>query len=228
MRKFSILKIFAAVVLCVCLITALCPAVNASGCELILSEGSNYAGMKTTVTLSVKNNPGISNGIIFIEYDTDYLSADKSEVTVGNVGSEFEITEITQSRGMLTIGFIGTENVTDDGVLFNLPFTVNLNAKKTKTKISVEVKELVGTDDIPIGSENEPAIFEIVSPPSFILGDVNKDNTVNITDAMMLFYHVAKKEFLTNDRLVIANMDENETVDINDAMILFKKIAKSE
>lgn len=57
-------------------------------------------------------------------------------------------------------------------------------------------------------------------------GDVNGDGQTDITDAMMLFYHVAKKSTLTEEEQNRAHSDLDWTVDIGDAMSLFYYIAK--
>ena len=57
-------------------------------------------------------------------------------------------------------------------------------------------------------------------------GDVNFDGAVDITDAMLVFYHVAKKEALPETALAVADFNDDGMTDIADAMKLFYFVAK--
>ena len=63
-------------------------------------------------------------------------------------------------------------------------------------------------------------------PVDAVMGDVDGDGSVDITDAMRLFYDVAKKEPVPAERKVLCNFDLNTDVDISDAMTLFYYVAK--
>ena len=116
--------------------------------------------------------------------------------------------------------------MTEDGVLFTIPVTVALDAYPTQIKIDIEVKELVGTDDVPIATRNTASDFTVSEPPQCIPGDVNGDGSTDISDAMLVFYHVARKKLLPNEKLFAANVDKNKEVDIADAMQIFYFVAK--
>lgn len=63
--------------------------------------------------------------------------------------------------------------------------------------------------------------------PAIVYGDANGDGSVDITDAMLVFYHVAKKEMMTDaDQLKRCDVDKNGDVDISDAMRVFYFVAK--
>ena len=63
--------------------------------------------------------------------------------------------------------------------------------------------------------------------PAIVYGDANGDGSVDISDAMMIFYHVAKKEMMTDaDQLKRCDVDKNGDVDISDAMRVFYFVAK--
>ena len=53
--------------------------------------------------------------------------------------------------------------------------------------------------------------------------DLNSDGEVDITDAMILFYHVAKKSPMDSD---IGDLNHDGEIDISDAMILLYYVAK--
>lgn len=57
-------------------------------------------------------------------------------------------------------------------------------------------------------------------------GDANGDGKVDITDAMLVFYHVAKKAPLTDNALAVCDTNDDGNVDITDAMRIFYFVAK--
>ena len=57
-------------------------------------------------------------------------------------------------------------------------------------------------------------------------GDANGSGTVDIEDAMLVFYHVAKKSYLGDEGLAACDTNADCTVDIEDAMTIFYFVAK--
>ena len=62
--------------------------------------------------------------------------------------------------------------------------------------------------------------------PDFVCGDANGDGKVDITDAMIVLYHVAKKEYMTGDQLSRCDTNDDGKVDIVDAMKILYYVAK--
>ena len=69
-------------------------------------------------------------------------------------------------------------------------------------------------------------IVTFVTDGDTVWGDANGDGTVDIEDAMLVFYHVAKKSALSDDRLPICDTNADGEVDIEDAMTIFYFVAK--
>ena len=79
----------------------------------------------------------------------------------------------------------------------------------------------------PTTTESEPPTTEPEPPlPQLAKGDVNGDGKVDITDAMLVFYHVAKKAPLPDKALAVCDTNDDENVDIVDAMRIFYFVAK--
>ena len=57
-------------------------------------------------------------------------------------------------------------------------------------------------------------------------GDANGSGAVDIEDAMLVFYHVAKKSYLGDEGLAACDTNADGTVDIEDAMTVFYFVAK--
>lgn len=90
-----------------------------------------------------------------------------------------------------------------------------------------------GTDD---GAEISQCTFENcgctkVRYPDTLLGDLNEDKLVNITDLIILKRHViagSKTEWiLTGNKLSLADLNNDDSVDITDIIILKRKILES-
>lgn len=73
-----------------------------------------------------------------------------------------------------------------------------------------------GTETADPGSSEEP----------YLLGDVNKDGSVNAIDALMVLKHAAKLELLNDEQRLIANLDGNESIDAKDALKILRIAAK--
>lgn len=75
---------------------------------------------------------------------------------------------------------------------------------------------------------NDDAIVTklIPDPHRYPAGDTDGDGSTDITDAMMLFYYVAKKTDLTDEQLGRSHSNSDYSIDIEDAMALFYYVAK--
>ena len=75
---------------------------------------------------------------------------------------------------------------------------------------------------------NDDAIVTklIPDPHRYPAGDTDGDGSTDITDAMMLFYYVAKKTDLTDEQLGRSHSNSDYGIDIEDAMALFYYVAK--
>lgn len=67
-------------------------------------------------------------------------------------------------------------------------------------------------------------VSEVIEPV-YYPGDINGDESTDIEDAMILFYHIAGKEKLTDEQIALSDFNGDGSVDIADAMLLFYFIA---
>lgn len=95
-------------------------------------------------------------------------------------------------------------------------------------------KVIVSSDaesfDISICINTEDGYFYYAKKAVFlrdcVVGDASGDGEVDISDAMLVFYHVAKKESISWDALLRTDADKSGEVDIADAMKIFYYVAK--
>lgn len=67
-------------------------------------------------------------------------------------------------------------------------------------------------------------VSEVIEPV-YYPGDINGDESTDIEDAMILFYHIAGKEKLTDEQVALSDFNGDGSVDIADAMLLFYFVA---
>ena len=90
-----------------------------------------------------------------------------------------------------------------------------------------EIGDLLGPDHmnyvygakIEVTSDEEPDLVDCdESPPSYTLGDVNDDGSINILDIQSLILHILGTVTLEGDGLLAADYNEDGTVDILDIL----------
>ena len=106
--------------------------------------------------------------------------------------------------------------------------------KKTLTKEYTEnIKETITVKDLA-GNETQ-ANIEISnidkSLPETIVGDINQDEKIDVTDFLMIKRHLVAGNRnswkLTGDSLSSADMNENGTIDITDMLMLKRVIVEN-
>ena len=65
-----------------------------------------------------------------------------------------------------------------------------------------------------------------VTISNYLKGDVNRDGTVNIKDAMEIMYIVTKRKPLTSDVQIIGDMNEDQSINVKDAMEIMYIVTK--
>lgn len=104
--------------------------------------------------------------------------------------------------------------------------TAGISGKTFEELCTDDVLKLLGdafTQDILGENGGLPVLAWQIS---VLYGDVNFDGYVDITDAMLVFYHVAKKDLLSEDALAVADFNDDGQTDISDTMQLFYFVAK--
>ena len=67
-------------------------------------------------------------------------------------------------------------------------------------------------------SSDDVVDFDLISGICELLGDLNADGRVNITDLMMCLHHVSGRTQLSEERISVADIDGNGSVNITDLM----------
>ncbi len=177
----------------------------------------------------------------------EYSVNTKETITIKDlIGNEaqanIEINNIDKTGPSVNVGY-STKNPTRENVTVTITANEEIQAvqgwalssdKKTLTKEYTEnIKETITVKDLA-GNETQ-ANIEISnidkSLPETIVGDINQDEKIDVTDFLMIKRHLVAGNRnswkLTGDSLSSADMNENGTVDITDMLMLKRVIVEN-
>ncbi len=202
------------------------PSAAASDDIGIIKTDSVYseAGQTVEVRIIMENNPGIVSMMLKISYDNTVLSL--IDVSDGGICGTSMHGENHESPYILNwINDTAKENFSENGVLAVLTFKVAENAiSGQKSPIHIECNpdnyEAFNVDLMPVRLELTGGSVNV-----YLCGDVNSDGAVDITDSMMVLYHVAEKERLPSEKLAFCDTNGDNRVDIVDAMRILYFVA---
>lgn len=183
--------------------------------KLIVSSTETMAGKEVTLTLTIKDNPGVAGLAVSFKYDETVLTLKDSE------------------NGGLFNGFTAgknfawdeSENVTDDGVLATFIFTVAEDAPAGDYSVEVIVRSCTNEDldDVELSTT-----AGVVSVSDFMYGDSNGDNKIDMKDVVLLRKYITNFDYDTNTSSVNvelgADANGDNKIDMKDVVILRKYI----
>ena len=176
------------------------------------------------------------NGIPFVEYRE--LTDMSSGVTVGGgVPENAELSVVvkaqTSEKAVFDISLVKDgEAVQPNGsVLVALPVPQGMNGADMRVYHIADNgaktdMNAVYSNGFMIFDTDHFSVYSIEPTLDIVYGDADGSGEVDITDAMLVFYHVAKKELLPEEALVRCNVNDDNDVDIADAMAIFYFVAK--
>lgn len=176
------------------------------------------------------------NGIPFVEYRE--LTDMSSGVTVGggvpeNAELSVVVKEQTAEKAVFDISLVKDgETVQPKGsVLVALPVPQSINSADMRVYHIADNgaktdMNAVYSNGFMIFDTDHFSVYSIEPTLNIVYGDADGSGEVDITDAMLVFYHVAKKELLPEEALVRCNVNDDNDVDIADAMAIFYFVAK--
>ena len=183
--------------------------------QLIVSDSVTLAGKEISVTLSIRNNPGVAGLLVSLKYDESVLTLKDTE------------------NGGLFSGFTAAKNfawdesadVYEDGVLATFTFEVAENAQAGDYGIEVLIRSCTNEnlDDVELSSMNGK-----VSVIDFVYGDSNGDQKIDMKDVVLLRKYITNFDYDTNTSSVTvgfgADANGDNKIDMKDVVILRKYI----
>ena len=189
--------------------------VTEESAQLIMSDSESLAGKDVSVTLLIKNNPGIAGLAVSLKYDESVLTLKNTE------------------NGGLFSGFTAAKNfawdesndIFADGVLATFTFEVAENTQAGNYDIEVRIRSCTNEnlDDVELLT-----ISGKVSVLDFVYGDSNGDQKIDMKDVVLLRKYVTNFDFDTNTSSVNietgADANGDNKIDMKDVVLLRKYI----
>lgn len=179
-------------------------AVSETDPQIIIESKKATAGESITVTISLKNNPGIASLKLKVAYDP---SLTLTEVVYNTAfGGQFQQPQRLSNPVTLN-WYNGAANSEGDWLYATLTFIVSDNADGGSTAI---ISATYNPDDVyDITETNIPfaVINGTITVIDYIPGDINGDGEVNNKDITRLFQYLSDWDVSVNERALDVNGD---------------------
>ena len=165
------------------------PTVDENAPQIAASNEEGLAGETVTVTVTLKNNPGILNAVLTLNFDSglELVSVEKGEAL-----SNLVLTPPgTMQNGCNFLWDAMDEADTSNGVMLKLTFKIPEGAQ-TGTSYAVKFSYVDGDiadgDLKPVTVEMIGGTIEVIN---YRFGDVNNDGRINGTDVTLVRRYIA-------------------------------------
>lgn len=196
--------------------------------SLALSANKVKVGDTFTATLSNKGMT-VSSFIAQLEFDKEMLAVTKIEQLGGfaklaadaTIDPVLSTPDEANDRSLVGVGFVrGSDKTHEAGKFLQVTFQAKAAGN---TAISL-YEDSAGAD----GYRGDAIVKSVsIEKPAYVLGDVNEDGKVNMTDVNRLFRYTTRKEIsLTEAQLAAADVTGDGKVNITDVNRLFKFVTK--
>ena len=188
---------------------------TASG-QIIVHNGVAAPGATVTLTVELKNNPGIAYLAVTPVYDASVLKL--VSVENGDIIHDFDHDT--------NFSWSAAENSTANGVMMRLTFEIADNAAKGDYTVSLKFREAYNYDEQDVGFAVESGLITV---SDILYGDANGDGVVNGKDVLLLRKYMANYNYDTgaSNVTVSSGGDANGDGKINgkDVLLMRKYMA---
>ena len=112
----------------------------------------------------------------------------------------------------------------------NLQYIDQQNIEPTTEFILFPKQMETGTYNVYVSTDSvnlkKVASLEYGTEPEYTLGDVDGEDGITTTDALLVLQHVAEKETLTGSNFSAADVDKNGKIDTTDAILILQYVAE--
>ena len=191
-----------------------------TGGTMIVGNCIGRLGDTVTVPVSVTKNTGIAGFTHTIRFDATALKFVSVKTMGGYADGAVILNDEKISDGEITVLWIGSEDIKENGVVYNLTFEVLETAKDGNAAINILFDD---NDNGNISGEN--VIFDTINGfievRSYWLGDLDGDRKYAMVDLLQLAQYVSGKEMtLTDKQMLSADVNEDGIIDIHDVIML--------
>lgn len=201
---------------------------NVNAPQIVVDTVESGAGKTVSVSISLKNNPGLVTMQLQVEYDSTVLTL-KQVQDNGLLGSTMHNPTLGSPYTLRWANNTAAADFTANGAVVTLIFEVSEDAEEGYCPITVSYDY----DNYDIMNWDMDAVkFDVVNGGveivNVIVGDVDGNGSVNNRDSMVLDRYLAKWPGYTeeNVNLKAADVNGDGAVNNKDSMILARYLAK--
>lgn len=159
-----------------------------------------------------------------LEYDNSLFTVEKADILpVEN--SKVQAWLFDASSGMFRVEYDSAITVLDGGLLLQMQLHVAANASTGKTTVCITNMEWHGTDNGQMVEVEHriPAQLTIAKADTdVVVGDVNLDGRVNLTDAKLVMQHYNCVKILDDIQKENADVNNDGKINLTDAKLVMK------
>ena len=178
--------------------------VSATNAQIVVSSGEAMPGEAITVTIALKNNPGIASLKLRVSYGDMLTLTDISYNTaIGGMSQQPQ----TMASPVTLNWFNGIADSTGDWTFATLTFVVSETAQAGDT---ADITVTYNADDVYNIADKNVAFAVVngtVEVADYMPGDINADGTVNNRDLTRLFQYLSDWNVEVNEPALDVNGD---------------------
>ena len=193
--------------------------VVADGAKIAVGTASASPGGTVSIPVTISENPGLGAASFTVSYDKTVLTLDSIEKgAVLSTGSFSPSLNTNAVQWYLST----TQNVTTNGTMFTLNFTVNQGAAEGAYPVALAFMDNDPDNLTDAAGTTVPATLTAgsVTVASGVMGDVTGDNKITIADVLKLAQAVAKNVTLTDQEKRLGDVTYDGKITIGDVLRL--------
>ena len=213
------------------LILAVGSGLPVSAAEVKVTSDQTKVTSGSDITLTLTLDEAVDDVICFdyrVYFDEDSFSLKKSTMGTACEDAQISTKPVTygsEKKPCYSVNFVDTtsEGITiQSGEICQLTFTAKKDMPEDwKNAFQVERKHFATSDYWKTLKETDDGkvSYDIVS--SVVYGDVNGDDEVDVTDAILVYAYVNGKNTFTEEQLEAADVNGDGEVDVTDAILVY-------
>ena len=178
-----------------------------------------YTDTKTAAPFTVGFSCDEGVASVDLYYTQDYTSADETGVTAAVARDSASGQPVVSGDGQVNFAVVLKDGYTLASVTADGAYK---NVKDTGVANTYRITKVTGAVTVTVATEKSEAAV------TYILGDVNGDGGVNISDVTAIQRHMAEMVALDDAQQLAADVNLDGTVDITDATVLQRYLAEYE
>lgn len=195
-----------------------------------LSNVEGREGDEVVLSVSIANNTGFGGISLSAQFDKNVLEFVSAECKIAEGYFESSSAVSANAEGSVALAYVGIENVSVDGVLFDIKFNIKEGAAEGDSAVTLVLDD---SSFVYNGVEMQDFTANVssgkVTVSAGLLGDVNLDGSIDAKDMTVLSRHTAKIALITDAR-ALANADINQDGEVTAADLtkIARHVAKIE